>query len=42
LGQLLVASEPQQARKILISFVEKYPDSTWIKRIRELLKQTFA
>jgi tetratricopeptide (TPR) repeat protein len=42
LGHLLIATEPQQARKILISFVEKYPDSAWIKRIRDLLKQTYT
>ncbi len=40
LGQLLLASRPAEARRTLSHFLEKYPDSDWTARARDLLRQT--
>jgi TolA-binding protein len=40
LGQLLRGRDPQAARAVLASFLEKYPHSEWVRRAREL--QTYV
>lgn len=40
LGRLLLREDPAAARGVLMSLLEKYPDSAWTAQARDLLQQT--
>ncbi len=40
LGQFLRDTEPEEARAVVASFLERYPDSAWADRVRALLRQS--
>jgi membrane associated rhomboid family serine protease len=40
LGQLLLPARPDEARDVLSSFLDRYPESAWTRRAQELLQQT--
>lgn len=42
LGQMLLHSDPAAARPVLSAFLDKYPDSAWSRRARELMRQTYV
>lgn len=41
LGRLLLATDPQEARVVLSSFLDRYPDSEWVRQVRVLVQQTY-
>jgi membrane associated rhomboid family serine protease len=42
LGQMLAHFDAAEARPVLSSFLDKYPDSAWAGRVRDLLRQTYV
>ena len=38
LGQLLLPSHPEEAQPLLTAFLQKYPQSQWTARARDLLR----
>lgn len=42
LAQYLLPNAPEEANPVLTSFLDKYPDSAWASRAREMLRQTYV
>lgn len=42
LAQILLPRSPAEAKSVLAGFLDKYPDSTWTDRVREMLRQTYV
>ncbi|MBV9848083.1 MAG: rhomboid family intramembrane serine protease [Armatimonadetes bacterium] len=42
LGQLLLQTDPDEVRAVLAAFLQKYPQSPWTARARELLEKSAA
>lgn len=42
LAQLLLPIDPAEAKAVLANFLDRYPDSAWAGRVREMLRQTYV
>ena len=42
LGQLLLPVSLDEAKPVLSSFLDRYPESAWTGRVREMLRQTYV
>lgn len=42
LAQTLLPNDPAEAKSVLSGFLDKYPDSAWTARVREMLRQTYV